>query len=154
MERKVVVLTPSKEVSNGDPLFPFDIDSPDLDPPLEVSKYEIEDEKVIEEITEQSKMQEETPQNIEEKVDSSSLDLGKESQVHPNSNALVSWENEEDKVEASGNSDPPDPGNEGMVGLASTPLNLNVGWKVIRKKKNTPSIFHPMVIRSRARNPT
>jgi hypothetical protein len=37
---------PPKEVPNGDPLFPSDVDSPDLDPPLEVSKSEIEVKKV------------------------------------------------------------------------------------------------------------
>jgi hypothetical protein len=99
-------------------------------------------------------MQEETPQKLEEKVDSASLDPGKESQVHPSSTALVSWADEADEAEASKKSDPPDPGNEGMAGLASTPLSLNVGWTVVRKKKKTPSVSQPMVTRSRARNPT
>jgi len=64
--------------------------------------------------------------------------MGKYSQVHPSSNALVIWDNEVDEVEASKNSDPPDPGNEGMVGLPSTSLSLNVAWMVIRKKQNDP----------------
>jgi hypothetical protein len=101
----------------------------------------------------QPEMQEESPRKLEEKADLASLDPGKDSQVHPSSTALVSWANEADEVEASGNSDPPDPGNEGMTGLASTPLSLNVGWMVIRKKKTTPSISQPMVTRSRAQRP-
>jgi len=113
------------------------MDSLDLDPPLEISKSEIEDKKVTKDITEQSEMQEETPRKLEEKVDSASLDPGKESRVHPNSTALVSWANEADEVEASGKSDPPDPGKEGMTRLVSTPLSLNVGWTIVRKKKKT-----------------
>ena len=83
-------------------------------------------------------MWEETPRKLEENVDSSSLDPGKESQVHPSSSALVSWANKADEAEASRKSDPPDLGNEGMAGLASTPLSLNIGWTVVRKKKKTP----------------
>jgi len=37
---------PTKEVPNEDPSFPFDVDSPNLAPPLEVSKSEIDDKKV------------------------------------------------------------------------------------------------------------
>jgi hypothetical protein len=121
---------PPKEVPKGDPLFPSDVDSPDLDPPLEVSKFEIEDKKVTTKINEQSKIHQETPQKLEEKVVSTSLDLGNETHVLPSSISLVSWADEADEVEASEKSNPPDQGNEGMEGLVSTPLSLNVGWMV------------------------
>jgi len=99
-------------------------------------------------------MQEETPRKLEEKVNLASLNPGKESQVHPSSSALVSWANKADEAEASRKSDPPDLGNEGMTRLASTPLSLNDGWTVVRKKKKTPSVSQLMVTRSRAHNPT
>jgi hypothetical protein len=98
-------------------------------------------------------MQEETPRKLEEKVNLASLNPGKESQVHPSSIALVSWEDGADEAKASKKSNPPNPANEGMERLASTPLSLNFGWTVVIKEKNTPSISQPMVTRSRARNP-
>jgi hypothetical protein len=66
------------------------LDSPDLDPPLGVSKYEIEDKKVRIEIIEQSQMHQENPHKIKENVDSAPLDMCKETQVLPNSTPLVS----------------------------------------------------------------
>jgi hypothetical protein len=152
-EAYIDVVTP-KEVTKGDPLFPLDEDSPYLVPPLEVSKFEIEDKKVTTNITEQYEMNQTTPRKLEENVDLDSLDLGKEMQVHLISIALVSWADEVDEAEASEKSNPPDPGNEGMTGIVSTLLSLNVGWTIVKQKKKIPSVSQPMVTRSRAWSPT
>jgi len=80
---------PSKEVPKGDPLLSSDVESPDLDPPLEVSKSEMEDKKVTTQITEKYEMQQENPWKLEEKLDSTPIDLGKETRVHPNSTTWV-----------------------------------------------------------------
>jgi len=67
---------------------PSNEDSPDMDPPLYDLKYEIKDVKVPYETIKNLQMPQETPRKLKE--DSTSLDSGKERQVHPNSIPLVS----------------------------------------------------------------
>jgi hypothetical protein len=65
------------------------VESLDLDPPLGVSKSEMEDKKVTTQITKKYEMQQENPWKLEEKLDSTPIDLGKETRVHPNSTTWV-----------------------------------------------------------------
>lgn len=86
--------------------------------------------------------------------DSNSLDLGKESQVHPSSHPLASHAYEVDKAVAVKKTKPPKQENTRMAGLAMAPLYVKEVWMVVGKKKKTPSTTQPMVTRSRTRNPT
>jgi hypothetical protein len=75
---------PPTEVPNGDILFPSNMDSLVLDPPLEVSKSKKLVKKVTKEITMQPKMKEVSPLNLEEKgklLHGSPLSVGQNSNI-------------------------------------------------------------------------
>ena len=77
-------VVPPKEVPNGDLLFPSNMDSPVLDPPLEVSKSKKVVNKVTKEITLQPKMKDVSPWNLEEKgklLNGSPLSVGQKSNI-------------------------------------------------------------------------
>jgi hypothetical protein len=74
------------------------VDSPDLDPPSNDLKYEIEDVKVPSETIKKTEVLQEIPRKLKEV--STSPDSSKERQAHPNSIPLVSWVDEVDETKA------------------------------------------------------